>query len=162
VSAALGARCKTQLLALTMTRCLNKQGQRHGQGSSGRVQRWRNRDYHHDYGAGVKGAARLGLDGANRSDCFGKNRTANLTNIYCSARPLGEGRAENLFSYSMGPICPSPFNKPLVRLNSDTSRRLVSCGSYRVPVLARTSSRPASTVLPDRRGRWHPRNPLVR
>ena len=30
--------------------------------------RWCDRDYHHDYGAGVKGAARFGLDGANGSD----------------------------------------------------------------------------------------------
>jgi hypothetical protein len=51
-----------------MTSCLNKQGQRHGQGSSGGVQRWCDRDYHHDYGPRVKGAARLGLDGANGSD----------------------------------------------------------------------------------------------
>jgi hypothetical protein len=43
-------------------------GQRHGQGSSGRVQRWCDCDYHHDYGAGVKGAARLGLDGVNGRD----------------------------------------------------------------------------------------------
>src|SRR5262249_52487650 len=42
-------------------------GRRHGQGSSGRVQRWGDCDYHHDYGAGVKGAARLRLGGANDS-----------------------------------------------------------------------------------------------
>src|SRR5215470_489227 len=68
LSAALGARCKIRSLALIMTRCLNEQGWRHGQGSSGRVQRWCDSDYHHDYGAGVKGAARLRLDGANDSD----------------------------------------------------------------------------------------------
>jgi hypothetical protein len=56
------------MLALILTGCFNKQGQRHGQGTSGRIQRWCDCDYHHDYGAGVKGAARLRLDGANGSD----------------------------------------------------------------------------------------------
>src|SRR6516165_6495188 len=62
MSAALGARCTIRLLPPINEALLNKQGQRHGQGSSGRVQRWCDCDYHHDYGAGVKGAARLGLD----------------------------------------------------------------------------------------------------
>src|SRR6516162_11176208 len=68
MSAALGAHCTIRLLPPINEALLNKQGQRHGQGSSGRVQRWCDCDYHHDYGAGVKGAARLGLDRADGSD----------------------------------------------------------------------------------------------
>ena len=106
IFAAPGADCKIRLLALIITGCFNKQGQR-GQGTSGRVQRWCDCDYHHDYGAGAKGAARLGLDGANGGDSKFRKLCSQL---YIFGNLLEQSSPPFVHHYASGrPYCANSF-----------------------------------------------------